>query len=176
MKFLIALFKFFFVAKKQVKTVEKKKENTLPEFDLKFYFKSHTAQRLNIPNRPDRDSWHLIVANLKAVHENLFLPLYKEFTLRQGKRILFNSGYRSKSLNRYIGGAKNSQHTRGQAIDIEIEGFSNLEFWNWCRDNMEYDQCILEFHKKSDPQSGWVHLSYNTEKNRQKSFTIGYKD
>lgn len=37
-----------------------------------------------------------------------------------GKPIIINSGYRSESHNKAVGGAKNSQHRLGKAFDIRI--------------------------------------------------------
>lgn len=41
-----------------------------------------------------------------------------------GRDIGINSGYRSPSYNRSIGGARNSYHTRGEAVDIDMSGMS----------------------------------------------------
>ena len=39
--------------------------------------------------------------------------------------IRINSGYRSSSHNEAIGGVKNSQHTKGKAADIVVDGLSS---------------------------------------------------
>ena len=44
-----------------------------------------------------------------------------------GKPIKINSGYRSPSYNRSIGGASRSQHLLGKAADIRVEGISPRE-------------------------------------------------
>jgi uncharacterized protein YcbK (DUF882 family) len=44
-----------------------------------------------------------------------------------GKTIKINSGYRSPSHNKKIGGAKDSQHLRGTAADIVISGMKPSE-------------------------------------------------
>lgn len=41
-----------------------------------------------------------------------------------GKTVLVNSAYRSRSYNRRIGGARRSQHIYGRAIDFKIRGMS----------------------------------------------------
>ena len=41
-----------------------------------------------------------------------------------GKPITIVSGYRSPAHNKAVGGAKNSQHLRGRAADIKVEGVS----------------------------------------------------
>ncbi|HIB37975.1 D-Ala-D-Ala carboxypeptidase family metallohydrolase [Mesonia sp.] len=44
-----------------------------------------------------------------------------------GLPISINSGYRSPSHNRSIGGVKNSQHVQGKAADITVSGKSPKE-------------------------------------------------
>lgn len=46
------------------------------------------------------------------------------------KPIKINSGYRSASHNKRIGGSKNSQHLIGKAADIVIEGMKPIEVYN----------------------------------------------
>jgi uncharacterized protein YcbK (DUF882 family) len=41
-----------------------------------------------------------------------------------GKSIKINSGYRSPEHNKAIGGAKNSQHVKGNAADIVVVGMT----------------------------------------------------
>lgn len=54
------------------------------------------------------------------------------------------------------------QHPKGQAVDYELTGVSNPDLFDWCRDNLQFDQLILEFWRKDKgPNSGWVHGSYN---------------
>jgi hypothetical protein len=56
-----------------------------------------------------------------------------------------------------------SQHAKGQAVDFEVAGVSNLELAKWIRDNLEFDQLILEFYCAKKPNSGWVHVSYRAD-------------
>ena len=87
--------------------------------------------------------------------------------------MVVNSGYRSPELNEAIGGSEESQHCKGEAADIEIPGVSNKELAEWIRDNLSYDQLILEFYNGVDPRSGWVHVSYVDDKtNRKSTLTI----
>lgn len=44
-----------------------------------------------------------------------------------GKPVIINSGYRTESYNKKIGGAKYSQHKYGAAADIVIKGVSPME-------------------------------------------------
>ena len=54
-----------------------------------------------------------------------------------------------------------SQHTMGQAMDIQFPGWTLDRYWEnaaWIRDNIPYDQFIYEYSPKG---SVWYHLSYN---------------
>jgi len=88
-----------------------------------------------------------------------------------------NSCFRSPQLNSLINGSPKSQHCcsgTSAAADIEIisEKVSNLQLAEWIRDNLEFDQLILENYKpdriskvtgkKEGPNSGWVHVSYSS--------------
>jgi len=88
-----------------------------------------------------------------------------------------NSCFRSKPLNDLVNGSPKSQHCcsgTSAAADIEIisEKISNLELATWIRDNLEFDQLILENYQpdrvsritgeKEGPNSGWVHVSYSS--------------
>jgi zinc D-Ala-D-Ala carboxypeptidase len=45
----------------------------------------------------------------------------------------------------------------------------NKELAEWIRDNLEFDQLILEFYRDGEPDSGWVHVSWNGDENRNQS-------
>ena len=65
------------------------------------------------------------------------------------------------------------ENLKNQFINIEIPGISNKELAEWIEDNLEFDQCILEFYNGIDPSSGWVHVSYKDDKsNRKQTLTI----
>jgi uncharacterized protein YcbK (DUF882 family) len=64
-----------------------------------------------------------------AVLENLRLLAKELQVLRDfiGRPITINSGYRSPKYNRRIRGAKYSQHLKGTAADIKVDGLSAKE-------------------------------------------------
>ena len=77
------------------------------------------------------------------------------------KPIFISSGYRSKALNEAIGGSKTSQHSKGEAIDIDMDyrnGPENEDIFHYIRENLPFDQLIWEFGTDSRPD--WVHVSY----------------
>lgn len=44
-----------------------------------------------------------------------------------GKAVVINSGYRTSTYNKKVGGASNSQHVKGTAADVVVSGVSPLE-------------------------------------------------
>ena len=123
--------------------------------------KSSTAIKNNIPNEPTKQ--HL--QNLIILAENVFQPIREHF----GRPIYISSGYRSKELNKLIGGASRSQHSKGEAIDIDNDhrnSVSNREIFDYIKDNLEFDQLIFEAGTKEDP--AWVHVSFRKGMNRNK--------
>lgn len=58
-----------------------------------------------------------------------FIPVCR----RMGKTLTINSAYRSPKYNKKIGGAKNSFHSTGLAMDISMAGLSNDEIRKFIR-------------------------------------------
>jgi zinc D-Ala-D-Ala carboxypeptidase len=122
--------------------------------------KSATAIKHGIANEPS--SQHL--TNLKAVATNIFQPCRDYF----GKPLAVTSGYRSPKLNELIGGSKRSQHSKGEALDLDAQvygGFTNAELFHYIKDNLDFDQLIWEFGNDEEPD--WIHCSYTTENRRE---------
>ena len=128
-------------------------------FSLNEFTKSDTAVRKGIDNTPN--DVHL--ENMKALCENVLQKVRSHF----GKSVRITSGYRSPELCEAIGSSSKSQHAKGQAADFEITGIDNKELAKWIRDNVEFDQLILEFYTEGDPNSGWVHCSYSDDNRKQ---------
>ena len=84
-----------------------------------------------------------------------------------------NSAYRSPKLNNAVGSSHKSQHLKGQAVDIEIPSIDNYQLAQWIRNNLDFDQLILEFYN-GEPSSGWVHVSF-AEENRKQLLTFNGK-
>ena len=53
---------------------------------------------------------------------------------------------------------------------------SNFEVAEYIRDNLDFDQLILEFYTPGIPDSGWVHVSYKSEGNRKQVLTAMKED
>ena len=63
------------------------------------------------------------------------------------------------------------------AADFEIYGTPNNEVFNWIKNNLMYDQMILEYWNPDEPNSGWVHVAYNPDQEENiKQNLRAYKD
>jgi len=127
-------------------------------FQLSELVKSQVADRKGIPNNPSPSH----IDNLKSLCLNVLQPIRSHFD----EPVIISSGYRSAELCIAIGSKPTSQHSEGKAADIEIVNVDNKELAMWIKNNLEFDQLILEFYKEGEPDSGWVHVSYNGENNR----------
>ena len=133
-------------------------------FVLSEIIRSNTAKRLGISNEPKKE--HL--KNLQRIITSIIQPMRDDLGA-----IRISSGYRSPSLNRAISGSNKSQHTKGQALDLQFwkEGqMCNKEIYDWIIDSgLEFDQMINEF------DYSWIHLSLRKKDNR-KQVLLAYKD
>ena len=136
-------------------------------FSLNELTKSQTAERKGIDNTPSAEHQE----NLKSLCTHVLQPVRDHF----GQVVSVSSGYRSPELCLAIGSKTTSQHAKGEAADFEIFGVSNKELADYINEHLDYDQLILEYWKKEDPNSGWVHCSYS-EGNNRKQYLKAYKD
>lgn len=123
-------------------------------FTINEMCKSSTAQVKRIDNNPNKDQ----IKALEGLINNVLDPLRELY----GHPILVSSGFRSLDLNRAVGGAKNSQHMKGEAADIYTgtkEG--NKKLFELIRDNFPFDQLIDE------KDFSWVHVSFKEGHNRK---------
>ena len=109
---------------------------------------------------------HEAIANLKRVC--LWLEELRE---RYNAPIRINSGYRSPQLNRAIGGAANSNHLTGCAVDIRVENMEQLLRYavillDISRDwHQEFDELLIE---KNRYGAIWLHFAVRPRDNRRK--------
>lgn len=130
--------------------------------------KSNTAKRCGISNEPTIE--HL--ENLKAIALNIFQPARNYFK----KPIFVSSGYRSEALNEKIGGSTKSQHSKGQALDLNAHifgGLTNQQLFKFISDHTNFDQLIWEFGTDEEPD--WVHVSYVNDRENRGERLVAYK-
>ena len=125
-------------------------------FSLHELTKSETAIRKGIDNTPD----DVIISNLTTLC-NMVLQKVRDC---HGS-VIITSAYRSSELNKAIGGSTTSDHCKGCAADFEVPGLDNKELARWIIDNLTFKQLILEFYEEGNPNSGWVHCSFEEGEN-----------
>jgi zinc D-Ala-D-Ala carboxypeptidase len=116
-------------------------------YSLEQLIHSETAERERIDNTPGPN----IIKNLRRLALGL-----EQVQALTGFPLEISSAYRCPELNSLVGGAKTSQHTKGQAADFTCAEFGPpLDVIKTIRDSgVEYDQCILEYAR-------WVHISFS---------------
>ena len=131
-----------------------------PQYPLSALTVSGTAAKYGINNTPTDPT---VLANLSRVSDFLAtLP----FTFRIG------SGYRSPEVNQRVGGAGQSQHMQGEAVDFTPLNATNEDVANWLYqnhpDHPELDQVIWY------TDTGHVHVSVGGR--RRGEFLKGTKE
>jgi ABC-type multidrug transport system fused ATPase/permease subunit len=123
-------------------------------FRLSEFTNSQTAERQGIDNTPPPAV--IEVLRKTAAH------MEQVRALLGGNAIVISSGYRSPALNKSIGGAATSQHTKGEAVDFTCPAFGKpADIVKAIKaSSIEYDQVILEFNR-------WVHISFTNKPRKQ---------
>jgi hypothetical protein len=94
---------------------------------------------------------------------------------RRGAPIIINSGYRSPQLNRKIGGAPNSNHLTGCAVDIRVSGMEQLIRYAAIlldyadESKQDFDELLIE---KNRYGAIWLHFAVRAKDNRRKVMFI----
>lgn len=110
----------------------------------------------NVPSKVEQ-------ANLEYLVNNVLDKVREIY----GKPIKVNSGFRSKLVNKKVGGASNSQHTKGEAVDITGGNKTeNKMIYEIIKSLGKYDQLINEY------DYSWIHISYKNENNRHQELSI----
>lgn len=128
--------------------------------------KSNTASRLKINNSPDDEA----KTKLKKLANDVLQPIRDVY----GKPIKVSSGYRCLKLNEKVGGAVNSQHTKGEAADITS-----------ISDTVDENKVLFETIKKlikdgkivvgqliDEYGYNWVHISLPNDKHKNQILHI----
>ena len=123
-------------------------------FTLEELTASATAKARGIRNQPGQTE----VINLCGLVHNVLQPLRPAM----GHEIKIGSGYRCPQLNRAVGGVSNSQHMKGEAADLCIDGDlkKGKRWFEWIQTNCDFDQLIWEHNAKGNY---WVHVSFRCD-------------
>ncbi len=125
-----------------------------------------TRTDTHLPNIPNDEQ----LRKMKLTAEKVFEPVREYFN----KPIMVTSFFRTKEVNKKIGGAKNSQHMLGEAIDMDAQvlgGLGNDDIFFYIYKYLEYDQVIVE-DLGDFGEIGWIHVSFKEKDNRNQSLVM----
>lgn len=116
---------------------------------------------------------HGAVINLKNLCENWLEDLRYSYNQLYGgeEPIIINSGYRSEAVNKAVGGAKESNHLSGCAVDIKCFGIEQaIRYAAILLDiadgkKQEFDELLIE---RSPKGTYWLHFAVRPKDNRRK--------
>lgn len=134
-----------------------------PHCTYKEAIHSKVAASVGVDNTPNEKQ----LANIKE----LLLFVFEPLRVWANTALYISSLFRSEVLNNIIGGANSSQHlcNKGAAMDIDADvygGITNNELFFYIKDNLLFDQLILEDIDESG-NGAWVHVSYRADSNRK---------
>ena len=137
---------------------------------------SHKTADGNIPSR-------VVIENLKRICKNWLEDLRYSYntlyclepgedyeTSKNVEPIIINSGYRSPAVNKLAGGAQNSNHLTGCAVDIRCAGKEQMiRYASILLDIADgtkqvFDELILEQHGSVC----WLHFAVRPKDNRRR--------
>jgi len=135
-------------------------ERLSEHFRLRELLYSYYAQQRGIVNLPRRPE---IIPALRLLCREVLEPLRQAL----GRPVLISSGYRTPCVNFCVGGAKNSQHVRGEAADLHCRTEEQARtYYNYIRAHLPFDQLLLEHNGRSG--AWWVHVSYTQRRANRK--------
>ena len=132
--------------------------NLSEHFSLAELTKTNTKMK-NLPNEAQ-------VENLKRLCGWLEM-----LRIKRNEPIIINSGYRSETVNKAVGGAPNSNHLTGCAVDIHVTGMEQLIRYAAIlldisdERHEDFDELLLE---RSPKGTYWLHFAVKPSSNRRK--------
>ena len=112
----------------------------------------------NEPNDEQKEALRLLAVNILQPARDALGP------------IKVTSGFRNAKVNAAVGGSRSSQHTKGEAADLQCD--DNAALFKFIK-TLEFDQLIWEFGDKEQPD--WVHVSF-AKKNRKEILKASKKN
>ena len=139
-------------------------------FSLEEFENSSTASKYGIDNRVPEEFIPSI--------QNLCVTVLEPLRVHFNEPVKISSGFRSAALDKVVASparkSKVSQHSKGEAADIYGPSTEPRlrEWYDWIKDNCDFDQLIWETSKTTGNK--WIHVSccLDTHKNRKSAFSL----
>ena len=125
----------------------------------------------NIPSRVNIENLKRVCSWLERLRQRYNLNIKDKIKNKNEEPIVINSGYRSPQVNKAVGGAANSNHLTGCAVDIRVAGMEQLLRYAVIlldiadEGREEFDELLMERNAKG---TYWLHFAVRPEGNRRK--------
>ena len=132
-----------------------------PNYTLKMLTTETAVSKYQIDNKGL--PYGEIVFNLQQLALNILEPIFKLFP-----NMYVSSGYRPNSA-----AERSSQHTKGQAVDIQFKNVKSGDYYMIAvalAKVLNYDQLILEYSTKA--HHPWLHISFAGSSNKKQLLTM----
>ena len=125
----------------------------------------------NVPNEAQVNNLKRLCRWLERLREMYNLNIKDKIKNKNEEPIIINSGYRSPQVNKAVGGAANSNHLTGCAVDIHVNGMEQLLRYAVIlldiadEGREDFDELLMERNAKG---TYWLHFAVRPEGNRHK--------
>ena len=125
----------------------------------------------NIPSHVHIENLKRLCRWLERLRQKYNLNIKEKIKNKNDEPIIINSGYRSPQVNKAVGGAANSNHLTGCAVDIHVNGMEQLLRYAVIlldiadEGREDFDELLMERNAKG---TYWLHFAVRPEGNRHK--------
>ncbi len=125
----------------------------------------------NIPSRVHIENLKRLCSWLERLRQKYNINIKDKIKNKNEEPIVINSGYRSPQVNKAVGGAANSNHLTGCAVDIHVNGMEQLLRYAVIlldiadEGREDFDELLMERNAKG---TYWLHFAVRPEGNRRK--------
>ena len=125
----------------------------------------------NVPNEAQVNNLKRLCGWLERLRQKYNLNIKEKIKNKNDEPIIINSGYRSPQVNKAVGGAANSNHLTGCAVDIHVNGMEQLLRYAVIlldiadEGREDFDELLMERNAKGNY---WLHFAVRPEGNRRK--------
>ena len=125
----------------------------------------------NVPNEAQVNNLKRVCQWLERLRQRYNLNIKEKIKNKNEEPIVINSGYRSPQVNKAVGGAANSNHLTGCAVDIRVAGMEQLLRYAVIlldiadEGREDFDELLMERNAKG---TYWLHFAVRPEGNRRK--------
>ena len=125
----------------------------------------------NVPNEAQVNNLKRLCGWLERLRQKYNLNIKEKIKNKNDEPIIINSGYRSPQVNKAVGGAANSNHLTGCAVDIHVNGMEQLLRYAVIlldiadEGREDFDELLMERNAKG---TYWLHFAVRPEGNRHK--------